>query len=80
MKKYQTIEHGNGATYRNKRFTVYEHSRYERTSVLAGQNRRVWMDDFETLEEAQAAYPDAKVSGPTYQPPYLNHLSDGPDY
>ena len=76
MKTYQTIELGNGATYRNNRYTVYEHSTYPRSSVLAGQRRRVWMDDFDTLEEAQQAYPKAQVSGATYQAPYLNHLPD----
>lgn len=79
MKTYQTIEFGNGATYRNSRYTVYEHSTYPRSSVLAGQRRRVWMDDFDTLAEAQKAYPKAKTSGATYQEPYLNHLSDDGD-
>jgi hypothetical protein len=78
-KTYQTIEFGNGATYRNSKYTVYEHSTYPRSSVLAGQHRRVWMDDFDTLEEAKAAYPKATHSGPTYQPPYLEHLPDGED-
>jgi hypothetical protein len=79
MKTYQTIEFGNGATYRNNRYTVYEHSTYPRSSVLAGQRRRVWMDDFATLEEAKAAYPQAQCSGATYQPPYLEHLPDDED-
>lgn len=74
MKPYQTIELGNGATYRNNRYTVYEHSIYPHSSVLAGQQRRVWMDDFDTLAEAQAAYPNATVSGATYREPYLEHL------
>jgi hypothetical protein len=76
MKPRQTIELGNGATYRNERYTVYEHSKYPRHSVLAGQRRRVWLDDFATLAEAQAAYPRATWSGPTYQAPYLEHLPD----
>ena len=80
MKTYQTIEMGNGATYRNNKFTVYEHSTYPRHSVLAGQHRRVWMDDFDTLAEAQAAYPQARVSGATYRAPYLEHLPKDDDY
>jgi len=76
MKSYLTIEMGNGATYRNNKYTVYEHSTYPRSSVLSGQRRRVWLDDFDTLSEAQAAYPNAEVSGDTYQEPYLEHLSD----
>jgi hypothetical protein len=71
----QTIERGRGATYASDRWTVYEHGTYDRDSVLSGQSRRTWMDDFETLEEAQKAYPKAVVcSFSTYQPPYLNHL------
>ena len=79
MKTYQTIELGNGATYRNSRYTVYEHSTYPRSSVLAGQRRRVWMDDFETIAEAQAAYPKAVLSGSTYQKPVLHHLPEEGD-
>ena len=70
-----TIERGRGATYSSDRWTVYEHGVYDRDSVLSGQSRRSWLDDFETLEEAIAAYPEAEVIvGSTYQPPYLNHL------
>lgn len=81
-KTYQTIEFGRGATYSNDKYTVYEHSVYPRHSVLAGQDRRVWLDDFETLEEAQAAYPKAEVcvGGTTYRPPCLHHLPDDGDY
>ena len=70
-----TIERGRGATYSSDRWTVYEHGTYDRDSVLAGQSRRIWLDDFETLAEAVIAYPDAVVcAASTYQPPYLNHL------
>jgi hypothetical protein len=35
------------------------------------------LDDFDTLEEAVIAYPDAVVCAcSTYQPPYLNHLPE----
>lgn len=71
----QTIERGRGATYATDRWTVYEHGEYERGSVLEGQSRRVWLDDFDSLEEAVVAYPDADViDGSTYRPPCLNHL------
>lgn len=77
MKTYLTIERARGATYASDRWAVYEHGEYERGSVLEGQSRRVWLDDFETLQEAVIAYPDALVvEGTTYQPPYLGHLRD----
>ena len=78
-KTYQTIEQGSrGATYQNdeSEFTVYEIGVYGRGSVLAGQQRRQWLDSFKSLAEAQAAYPKAKVSGSTYRPPSLHHLPD----
>ena len=72
-----TIERGRGATYASERWTVYEHGTYGRDSVLSGQSRRSWLDDFDTLEEAVIAYPDAVVCAcSTYQPPYLNHLPE----
>jgi hypothetical protein len=80
MSTEYTIERGRGATYSSDRWTVYEHGVYGRGSVLAGQSRRIWLDDFDTLEEAVIAYPDAVVSTcSTYQPPYLGHLTDDED-
>jgi len=77
VKTYLTIERARGATYASDRWAVYEHGEYERGSVLEGQSRRVWLDDFETLQEAVIAYPDALViEGTTYRPPYLGHLRD----
>ena len=69
-----------GATYASEEFGVYEYSVYPRSSVLSGQQRRIFLDSFDTLEEAQKAYPHAKVSGCGYQAPYLNHLPDDGDY
>jgi hypothetical protein len=68
-----------GTTYCSDEYGVYEYSRYGRSSVLAGQQRRVFLDSFDTLEEARAAYPTAKVCDCGYQAPYLNHLPDGED-
>lgn len=82
-KSYFTIEQGSrGATYQNSAdtFTVYEISRYGRGSVLAGQQRRVWCDDFPSLAQAQAAYPQARViGGSTYREPSLHHLPGNGD-
>lgn len=69
-----------GATYCEDKYGVYEYSVYPSSSVLAGQTRRVFLDSFNTLEEAKAKYPDADLCGCGYQPPYLGHLPDDGDY
>lgn len=69
-----------GATYCRQEYGVYSYDEYPRSSVLAGQTRRIFLDSFETLEEAQSKYPEAKVFGCCYQPPYLNHLPEEGDY
>ena len=79
MKPYQTIERGSrGATYHNDddTYTVYEHGTYARSSVLAGQHKRTWLDSFDSLEAAQAAYPHARISFDTYTPASLDHLPE----
>ena len=71
----QTIERGRGETYSSDRWTVYEHGVYDRDSVLSGQSRRSWLDDFDSLEEAQKAYPEAVVCVvSTHSAACLNHL------
>ena len=71
----QTIERGRVETYSSDRWTVYEHGVYDRDSVLSGQSHRSWLDDFDSLEEAQKAYPEAVVCAfSTYSAPCLNHL------
>lgn len=71
-KPYQVIEQGSrGATYQNddNTFTVYEIGTYERSSVLAGRQKRTWLDEFPSLEAAKAAYPQAEfIEGSTYIP------------
>jgi len=42
-------------------YSVYEFGTYERSSVLAGQTRKQFLDGFETLEEAQEKFPSATV-------------------
>ena len=61
MKTHQTIELGQGATYSINEYVVYEHSTHERSSVLAGQPRRVFLDCYPTIAEAQKGYPKAEV-------------------
>jgi hypothetical protein len=68
-----------GATYNRPEYGVYEYGVYPRSSVLSGQTRRVFLDSFQTLAEAQAAYPGAALCGCGYQTPSLGHL-DGKEY
>lgn len=77
-----TIERGRGATYSNNRWTVYKHGIYPRSSVLAGQSSRTFIESFDSLDAAQAKFPTATVidGGSTYRPPYLGHLPDDGDY
>jgi len=72
---------GRGATYHHATgFSVYRLDTYPRTSVLAGQQRRVFVDHYQTLAEAQAANPGARLlAGTSYQAPSLHHLSDDGD-
>jgi len=65
-----------GSTYSDPVYGVYEYSTYPRSSVLAGQEQRIFRDSFETLEEAQAAYPKAELCGCGFREPYLGHLPD----
>ncbi len=71
----RTIEpakYGNG-------YTVYEWGIYESSSVLAGQTKKQYVDGFDTIEEAQAKYPDAEASDSIQSAGnYFNHLP-GPD-
>jgi hypothetical protein len=81
VKSYQRIEFPSaGATYSLQEYGVYEYSTYPSGSVLAGQQSRVFLDSFETLEEAKAKYPDAEPGyGCGYREPSLNHLPEDED-
>jgi hypothetical protein len=59
-----------GATYADPAgYTVYGFRMNDRDSVLAGQESRCWLGRFDTLEEAKAAFPSARVAeGSSYQP------------
>jgi len=83
-----TLEFGRGQTYRNNNPTLYGHSTYGRSSVLAGQRRRVFLESWDTVDEARAELKAAKIRytdltkehGSTYAPPCLSHLPDDTDY
>ena len=44
-------------------YNVYEWGRYERGSVLAGQERKTFIEAYETLEAATKARPQAEIMG-----------------
>lgn len=74
---YQMIEYPSmGSTYCREEYGVYEYGTYPRSSVLAGQQRRRWLDSFETLAEAKAAFPEAEWqdNGSHFQPVSVSHL------
>lgn len=48
-----------GQTYARNVYAVYEYGEYPRSSVLAGRVRRQFLDSFESLAAARAAYPNA---------------------
>jgi len=66
-----TIEHSDEYPH----WSVYEFGIYPRSSVLAGQDMKSFRESYPTLEEAQAAHPEAIVG---YRDPmnYFDHLSD----
>lgn len=49
--------------YVNNLFTVYAHGVYPKNHQHAGQSKRIWINDFSTLNEATKAYPAAEVLG-----------------
>lgn len=68
-----------GATYYNECYGVYKYDTWPNHSVLAGQERRTYLEEFNTLEEAQAKYPKAEVVDHScYRP--LAMSSTAPDW
>lgn len=55
-----TLELGRGETYRHARPVLYAHSVYERSSVLAGQPRRLFVEQWDSWEEARAALTEVR--------------------
>ena len=84
MRGNLTIEREHGETYSRSTFAVYEHGTYPRSSVLAGQpSRRFINGGFKTVEEAKAKYPNARIiPGTTHIPVDVltAHLPDDSDY
>jgi hypothetical protein len=61
-----TLERGRGETYRHNRPVLYAHSIYDRSSVLAGQPRRLWVAQWDTWEEARAALAEIRKHDRTF--------------
>lgn len=57
-----------GQTYSRNEYGVYRYDVYPESSVLAGMERRSFIDSFPTLDEAKANYPEAEWwAGTGYQ-------------
>lgn len=59
---------------------VCQHGVYERSSVLAGQDYRQLVKPFDTVEEAKAEFPEAKVDLEGYDPLPFELSSVAPDW
>jgi hypothetical protein len=82
------VEPGRGETYCDGKPTVYAYNTYPRSSVLSGQERRIWVDRFDepvNLDEFVLAARKAGIrvdvmAGSCFRPVNLNHLPDDTDY
>tara|TARA_R110000803_G_scaffold30296_1_gene68400 strand:- start:33 stop:290 length:258 start_codon:yes stop_codon:yes gene_type:complete len=76
MSRYIVEQH----PYCPEEWTVFELGRYERSSVLAGQEKKIMIEQYDSKEEALAAYPSAEeTSG--YQPRNtFGHLPGNDDF
>lgn len=52
-----------GKTYHEDRYGVYSYDTFPESSVLAGQERRSFIDSYESLEEAKRNHPEAEWHG-----------------
>jgi hypothetical protein len=55
-----TLEMGRGETYRHIKPMLYAHSVYEKGSVLAGQPRRLFVEQWDTWKDARAALAEVR--------------------
>jgi len=70
---YFTIE---PSRYSDDEYIVYGWGIYPQSSVLAGQQRKVFLEEFETLEEAKEKYPRAEQTSFINPVITTNHLPD----
>jgi len=69
-----TLESGQGETYRHSKPVLYAHSTYGRGSVLAGQPRRLFVEQWDTWEEARAALAEVRRADRSFR---LDDLGEG---
>jgi hypothetical protein len=72
-----------GATYSRDLYGVYEYGVYGRGSVLEGREKRTLKGQFDTLDEAKQAFPDAIEAGCGYREVVIPHTPPSwfdPDY
>lgn len=62
-----TLESGRGETYRHGRPTLYAHSVYNEGSVLAGQPRRLFVEQWNSWEEARAALAEIRQADRSFK-------------
>ena len=62
-----SLEGGRGETYRHGRPTLYAHSVFNEGSVLAGQPRRLFVEQWDNWEEASAALAEVRRADRTFK-------------
>ena len=78
---HYTIEPANNTYGEESAVVVYGWGRYGRSSVLSGQRKKVYLDEYNSTADALKDYPNAEVlehiaeAGNTF-----DHLPDTPDY
>ena len=50
-----------GSTFCNQVYGVYQYDAWPKSSVMYGTERRTWLNEYPTLEEAKKHFPNAKV-------------------
>ena len=66
-----TLERGQGQTYNTGLPTLYAHDAHPRHSVLAGDDRRRYISEFESVEQAMEMLKGHRIL------PHLDNMIDG---
>ena len=62
-----TLESARGETYNRPEPVLYAHSTYERGSVLSGKPQRIWVESWDSWEEARTALAEFKKANPKFK-------------